>query len=553
MKRSIKWKFTFTFIIVIVCCIGSIFIFNKLFLEKLYINDKKEIIKKSYYALENGITEAYSMGYNLSDLFKKRRSTNDETAESSLTRFIRELQEIYGVTTVLMDSENKVYSLFQNNSMFERRIKNYIFNDAANDNLKIIEKTDKYTIIISKPTREIISRQGVASGGPSEYYESKGPSVRPNSEGNRYRPANNIVRNSDLECFGFLSDDSTAFFLTIPVGSIREPIELFNRVLIIISICAIIIGSIAIYLISNKLVSPLLKLSELSKKMSKLEFENKYEGNSQDEIGVLGNSMNDLSLKLEKSIRELKNANIKLKQDLEKKEQLDLMRQEFVANVSHELKTPISLIEGYAEGLEIEGIADSKEQRDYYISVIKDEASKMNSIVRDLLDLSALERGMEDLEIERINLKEIVDSVSKNFAIKIKDKDIKLKNTISADVFVWTDGYKLEEVIRNYLSNAINHVDSNGIVEINGKQIDDTKYRIGVSNSGVQLSDDDRVKVWEKFYKVDKAHTREYGGTGLGLSIVKAIAEQLKTSFGCNNVDINGHTGVEFYFDLNLK
>ena len=553
MKKSIKTKITITFIIVIVCCIGSILLFNTLFLEKLYVNEKKNIIKKSYFALENGITEAYNMGYSLSDLFKKRKNNDGLSDESNLSRFIRELQEIYGVSTILMDSNNKIYSLFQNNSMFDRRMKDYIYKDLANNkSLQILEKNDLYTIAINNHNSEYI-KKGVENGGPPNYEESGGPGSSENLNSNSNNNSIKFKRDPDIECFGFLSDNQTAFFLTIPVGSIKESIDLFNRVLIILSLVSIIGGSIAIYFISNNITKPLLELSEMSIKMSRLEFENKYEVKTEDEIGILGTAINELSLKLEKAIKELKNANIQLKSDLEKKEQLDIMRQEFVANVSHELKTPIALIRGYAEGLENQDILNDDTNRNYYISVIKDEAEKMNNLVFQLLNLSSLERGMEELSIERINLVGLVNGVANNFSLTINDKKINLLIDIDKKIFVWADGYKLEEVVRNYLSNAINHVDDNKFIKIfiDKKYCD--KVRFSVFNSGLQLDEDEMNKIWEKFYKVDKARTRSYGGTGLGLSIVKAISEKHKTVCGCENVEINGFKGISFYFDLNIE
>ena len=553
MKKSIKLKITITFIIVIICCIGSILLFNTLFLEKLYIDEKKDIIKKSYYALENGITEAYEKGYTLNDLFKKKRSSSGENDESNLSRFIRELQEIYGVNTILMDSNNKIYSLFQNNSMFERRMKDYIYKDFANNkSLEILEKNELYTIAINNHVYDFrIIKQGIESGGPPVVSESNGPGdsrIKNNFDNNKYI---NPRRDSDIECFGFLSDNQTAFFLTIPVGSIKEPIDLFNKVLIILSFIVIAFGSVAIFIISKNMTKPLLELSEISKKMSHLQFENMYEVKTNDEIGVLGNSINDLSQKLEKAIKELKNANVQLKSDLAKKEELDLMRQEFVANVSHELKTPIALIRGYAEGLENEDIVSNIENRDYYISVIKDETDRMNNMVHELLTLSSLERGAEELDIERISLLEVIRGVVNSFDLKLKEKEILCDLSINDDIYVWADGFKLEEVIRNYLSNAINHVDDNKYIKIYVENCKDSKVKLVVFNSGIQLDDEEKNKIWDQFYKVDKARTRGYGGTGLGLSIVKAIAEKHGTICGCENAINNNLKGMNFYFILN--
>ena len=556
MKKSIKWKLTISFIVVIVCLIGSILLFNTLFLEKLYLNNKKMVIKESYYTLEKGLLDAYKENYTLEDLFKSRRDATGEFIDSSLTRFLRELQDKYGVIVVLMDSNNKTYSLFQNNMIFGRRMFNYMFKDNASDkNFRILEKTDKYTIAINTYTNKgpMSEKRITSDSGPTEFYESGGPGETIKKETPKKSRETLPKDNSDLECFGILSDNETAFYLSVPIESIKEPIDLFNRILIVLSIFAIIIGSVVIYFISDSLSKPILKIAEISKKMSRLEFENKYEGNFEDEIGVLGSSINEMSDKLEKSIKELKNANYKLKKDLEKKEELDLMRQEFVANVSHELKTPISLINGYAEGLETEGIADSAETRQYYINVIKDETDKMSKMVRQLLDLSSLERGMDELDFTRINLSEIIYGVVKSFDIKVKDKNINLKIDMDDNIYVWADGYKLEEVIRNYLSNAINHVDNNKLIFVRTTYENQNMVKVSVFNSGVQLSDEERVKIWDKFYKVDKAHTRAYGGTGLGLSIVKAIAKQFNTNCGCENSTIENCKGMEFYFELNTK
>lgn len=558
MKKSIKWKLTIAFIVIIVCCIGSIILFNTLFLEKFYIFEKKTVLTNTYNVLNDGIIEAYNNGYTLSDLFKRNKNNGNANSESNFILFLRELQDNYGVNIVLMDKNNKVYSLFQNNNRFDKRIMNYIFKDAVNDeNLQILEKNDNYTIAINTPRERIsLERPSTDDKGPNEYYESEGPSTD-NTKKNVKKPSLFVPakRNANIECFGFLSDKETAFFMLIPVASIKESVTLFNKVLLLCSIFVLIVGSVVIFIVSNNITRPLLELSEIAKKMSRLEFENKYNVKTEDEIGTLGNAINEMNTKLEKAVKELKNVNYKLKKDIEQKEQLDLMRQEFVANVSHELKTPIALIQGYAEGLETEGIVNDKESRDYYINVIKDETERMNHMVRELLDLSALERGMAELDIERINLSEAVDGIVKSQEIKIKEKEVSISVDINKEVYVWADGFKLEEVVRNYLTNAINHVDDNKIVKIYTKDLGSDKLRLYVYNSGVKLSKEEQEKIWEKFYKVDKAHSREYGGTGLGLSIVKAIANQHNTSCGCEAFDENTYfkDGMAFYFDFSIK
>lgn len=566
MKKSIKWRITIIFVLVMVCCLGSIFIFNTFFLEKYYINNRKEILKRTYVMLDEGVMNAFENGQTLNDLFANKNqgikqkqlgpgvSNGDnfyDSIESSLSRFLREMQNVYNISIVLVDSENNTYSLYQNNQRFDRRIISYVFNkNETNSKINIIEKNSKYQISINsinEPMRQKPSSKEEAMNNTK--------SSESNEEKTTTTLKKRIPVNSALECFGFLSDNTTAFLMTTPLVSLREPLEFFNKMLITLSLFIILIGSIIIYISSYRLTIPIKKLADLSKKMSKLDFDNKYEDVDRvDEIGVLGKSMNDMSSRLEETIKELKNANIQLKSDIEQKVKLDNMRQEFIANVSHELKTPIALIQGYAEGLQC-GMIENKEDRDFYLNVIIDESDKMNKMVKQLLNLSTLENKIDDIEIERINLSQIVNQVVKSQEILLKQKEIEVDTKIDDNIHVWADEFKLEEVIRNYLTNAINHVDDNKSIKIYIENLDNDKIRLNVYNSGVQLSDENLSNVWEKFYKTDKARTRSYGGTGLGLSIVKAIADKHHTQCGCINVDEgNGfYKGIKFYFDLHIK
>lgn len=562
MKKSIKWRITIIFVIVMVCCLGSIFIFNTFFLQSYYINNRKEILKKTYTLLDQGVMNAYENGQTLKELFSNKNQgikqkqlgpdVNSEdnfydSIESSLARFLREMQNVYNVSIALVDSDNNIYSLYQNNQRFDRRIISYVFNkNETNSKINIIEKNDNYQISINsikEPKKPSSKEEAVSETSKEEKQEAV------KNTKSKYPVS------SALECFGFLSDHTTTFLMTTPLVSLREPLEFFNKMLISLSLFIVLIGSIIIYISSYKLTIPIKKLADLSKKMSQLDFNNKYEDVDRiDEIGILGKSMNDMSSKLEDTIKELKKANIKLKSDIEQKEKLDNMRQEFIANVSHELKTPIALIQGYAEGLQC-GMIENKEDRDFYLNVIIDESDKMNKMVRQLLNLSTLEDKIEDIEIERINLNQIVTQVVKSQEILLKQKEVNVDIKIDDNIFVWADEFKLEEVIRNYLTNAINHVDDNKSIKIYIENIDNEKIRLYVYNSGIQLSDENLSNIWEKFYKTDKARTRSYGGTGLGLSIVKAIADKHNTKCGCINVDEgNGfYKGIKFYFDLSIK
>ena len=223
------------------------------------------------------------------------------------------------------------------------------------------------------------------------------------------------------------------------------------------------------------------------------------------------------------------------------------MRNEFLGNVSHELKTPIALIQGYAEGLK-EDVNDDAESREFYCDVIMDEAGKMNQMVKNLLTLNQLEFGSDEVVFERFDIVRLVRGVVASCEILIQQAEAEV-NFVSDDlIHVWADEFKTEQVVRNYLTNAIHHVENEKRIEVKICK-DNGKVRVSVFNSGKPIPEEDLPKLWDKFYKVDKAHTREYGGNGIGLSIVKAIMESFHQRYGVKNFD----NGVEFWFELDAQ
>ena len=199
------------------------------------------------------------------------------------------------------------------------------------------------------------------------------------------------------------------------------------------------------------------------------------------------------------------------------------MRREFLSNVTHELKTPIALIQGYAEGLK-DNINDDEESREFYCDVIIDEAAKMNEMVKKLLNLNQLEFGEDQVNMERFDLNAVIKGVLQSSDILIRQKEAKVLFTGGDPLYVWGDEFKVEEVITNYLTNALNHLDYDHTIEISCKK-EGNVVKTTVFNTGDPIPEEDLDKVWVKFFKVDKARTREYGGSGIGLSIVKKIIE----------------------------
>ena len=342
-------------------------------------------------------------------------------------------------------------------------------------------------------------------------------------------------------------DNGDIFIMRSPLESIRSAVMIFNRFIGVVGGCVILVSVLLAWYFSKRITEPIMELATLSQKMADLDFDAKYTSGGSNEIGVLGENFNRMSERLEQTISNLKEANYKLQKDIEQKEKRENMRSEFLGNVSHELKTPIALIQGYAEGLK-EGVNDDPESREFYCEVIMDEAGKMNRMVKNLLALNQLEFGEDDVQFERFDITSLISGVLESLDILIEQKEAQVIFRHKNPVYVWADEFKVEQVVRNYVNNALNHIDGEKVIEIKITQENDMA-KITVFNTGTPIPEEDLPHIWEKFYKVDKARTREYGGNGIGLSIVKAIMDSFGKGYGA----INHTNGVEFWFELDMK
>lgn len=355
-----------------------------------------------------------------------------------------------------------------------------------------------------------------------------------------------ILKNENIEMWGSL-DNGNLFLIRTAVESIRDSVRLANRFLGYIGVISAIASGIIIWIVSRKITKPILQLASISEKMTHLDFDARYSGKDKNEIAILGENINRMSAALEETISELKTANNELEKDIQKKIEIDEMRKEFLSNVSHELKTPIALIQGYAEGL-LEDVIEDEESRNWYCNVICDEASKMNGLVQKLLTLNQLEFGTELVNMERFDLVMLVKNQLQSVDILLKQKEIRMQMQENEPIYVWADEFKVGEVLSNYLSNAIHHCEGDKIIDIRFTMHDGV-VRLTCFNTGKQIPEESIPHVWEKFYKVDKARTREYGGSGIGLSIVKAIMDSMNQNYGLDNYT----NGVAFWFELEMQ
>lgn len=346
-------------------------------------------------------------------------------------------------------------------------------------------------------------------------------------------------------------DTHTAFLIRVNLDDIENTVEISTQFLLILgTLFGLISAGIAIFF-ADRFTRPIRRLNVITRQVAEQNFDLKYDEDSYLEINELGESVNHMSETMENFICELKSKNMELSRSLHEREKLDEMRKDFISAVSHELKTPIALIIGYTEGLQ-SGLNDqSPEDRDFYFEVILDEAKRMNSMVKDLLMLSELESGRQAFNGQRFDVVELLQNIIESYRILQEQKGVQIRILHDGSpIMIWSDPIKLETVFRNFITNALNHVDEKKRIEISFlMKPEEGRVRVDVFNTGKAIPDEVRERIWDKFYKADKARTRAYGGNGIGLSIVKAMMDLRHLPYGCENVE----DGVTFFVELETK
>ncbi|MEG2353917.1 MAG: HAMP domain-containing sensor histidine kinase [Clostridium sp.] len=361
--------------------------------------------------------------------------------------------------------------------------------------------------------------------------------INPISKSNNLVIASPIIINSNVE---------DIIFVVSTLQPLDEAAYVAKRFYLYVSLGIIFITSLLALIYAKMISKPLINITSTATKMANLDFSTQCEVTSYDEIGNLSISLNFLSYKLNSTLSELKSANSKLTEDIEKERNLEKMRKDFVAGVSHELKTPISLIQGYAEGIK-DGIVDAEDMH-YYLDVILDESDKMNKLVIDMLDLSALESGNFHLKPTVFNLHNLIEMVYKKYIINIHNRTITYSYAkVSINLLTNGDTLRIEEVITNLLDNAINYSPANSTINIS-LTVEENKLKISIENEGPPIPEEELTLIWDKFYRLDKSRNKNSGGTGLGLSIVKNILDLHKSNY----VIENSPMGVKVAFTLDI-
>ena len=455
--KSVRVKLFITLSLVILIIITFLILVNNFVFGKFYLYSKRQTLKSVY--------KTVNEYYNNSQSGDLESELEQIAIQNNFDILIKNEQNV----NIYTSNEDFFSTFGQMNEMTSR------FDTGAGE---IIEKSDNY--IIKK--------------------------IKDNKNGITY-----VLLASTL-------DNGYLLYIRIPITSIQESVKISNKFLYLMAGFAILLAAIIVSYVSRKFTDPILELNAIAKKMANLDFSHKYKlTGADDEINNLGKSINLMSDKLEKTIKQLRSTNIELEKDIEEKSQIDEMRKSFISDVSHELKTPIALIQGYSEGL-LENVNTDEENRKFYAEVILDETNKMDKLVKQLLELMKLEYGKREFNDKEFNIVELEKEVIRKAKVMLEEINVKVEFETEDEINVTADDFYIEQVISNYLTNAIKHVkevDGKKIIRITNKiNKKNNKVRISVFNTGDNIAEENINRIWNRFYKIDESRNRNDGGTG---------------------------------------
>ena len=492
LLSSIRVKLFASLCIIVLLIISSLILLNNFVLGKFYLYNKKKNLKMVY----RTINEYY----------------NNEYDEDKITNELEKISIRNDFDILVKNTDNETIYISSKdffNGVWQMAMMTSKSNMSKNN---ILEKSENYTI--------------------SEVFDN--------------------VTNIKFIILMAKFDNGYQMYIRMPMASIEESVKISNKFLYIIAVFVIIFGGIIISIVSRRFSKPIEELDDIAKKMANLDFSQKYNvSQADDEIDNLGISINLLSTKLEATIKQLKETNLELEKDIEEKSHIDEMRKSFISDVSHELKTPIALIQGYSEGL-IENVNSDEESRKFYAEVILDEATKMDKLVKQLLELMKLEYGKMHFNNDEFNIIELENEILRKSQVMIEKEKIEVEMDNSNPIMVYADSFYIDQVLTNYITNAIKYstvINEKRKIKIRNEIKNNDKVRITIFNTSNGLSEEELINIWKRFYKIDESRNRENGGNGIGLSLVKAIMNNYGNEYGAKNVA----GGIEFYFDLDLK
>lgn len=342
-------------------------------------------------------------------------------------------------------------------------------------------------------------------------------------------------------------NESQLLFSEKPLNVIRESSKLVSRYIMFSGLITVFIGSLAILLLSKKLTQPIIEIEEQANRIASLEFEPQNQVSQKDEIGSLGMAVNEIAKALKETISELSEANGQLQTDIENERRIEKTRRQFVSNVSHELKTPISMIVGYADGLKF-GVAKTPEHINKYCDVILSESEKMNGLINDLLDMSAYQEGHLPMQLKSFDLSDVVMNAAELYRERAETLACGFNLDIEPNLTLLGDQTRIEQVLRNLLGNAFKHVAVNGSIQVGLSRVENNAV-LTVYNDGEAICEDELDAIWMSFYRGSQARERQMDGFGIGLALIKEIVEKHEGICSAENIE----NGVKFVISLPIK
>ena len=329
---------------------------------------------------------------------------------------------------------------------------------------------------------------------------------------------------SEVYVYGrIIPDTDTCIVIVSSIDPIDATTNVLKSQLIYVTIIALLISSIISIFLSRKISYPIKEMTKTANKLAQGNYDIEFKKAGYLEIDELADTLNYATKKLSET---------------------DKVRKELIANVSHDLKTPLTMIKAYSEMIrDLSG--DNREKRQEHLSVIIEETDRLTRLVSDMMDLSKIESGVDVVTKTSFNLSEVVKKIVNGFDI-IKYKNCSIKMDVPNEAFVLADKTKIEQVVYNLVANAISHSGENKLIHIKISTLG-KRAKFSVEDNGPGISNEDLKNIWNRYYQASNTFKRTSKGTGLGLSIVKNILDKHNSNYGVESVVGKGSI---FYFDL---
>lgn len=505
MKRSIRYKFFFIIAVILLSNILITQLFGSSLMAKFYIENKKSELRQSYNTLRTALaaSQIESSDSDLADAIFEIEGSNitimvvQHTAASDTityysrgNRFQDGGKDLPGGRDPHFDP---LFSHYSPESWIERA-----------QTLNIFGRTD-LPVLIS---------------------ENISPKPQPT-----------------LSLYG-LADDGVYIFLSTPQEPLALAASLGVQYNLYISLATFLLATLLIYVITKRFTKPIQDIDQAARRISQMDFSQRCDVRTGDELEALSRSINLMADKLAAYIEQLKLNQELLEKDLAREAKTNQLRKEFITNVSHDFKTPLTLIRAYTESL-AEQALPPEEQAAYYQIILK-ETERMTALVTRLLQLSKLESGVVALEESIFPLDEMIRDILHNNQILIKDKQLTVKFLSTEDCFAYADYSRIEQVLVNLIENAIKYTPAGGVITLDIQFKEPGTYHITITNTSPPLPDEQLTDLFISFYKRDQSRKVEHNSFGLGLAIVKAILDLHHQPFGARNTP----NGLEFWFEL---